>query len=398
VSDPLAESRPTATEIDPAIVTAAQSLLPGASRFTPVGDRPFLVRASIDGNEVRLRRWPDGTVPERVRFVTRLQSALAEGDPRICAAPFRGGQNGEPFLQVAGAMVDVQEWLPGHPSAERSIIQLPNEHTLQRPAELTESRLDGLIALVAALHDRSSSFTKVHSAPVAPIPQVLRAISQNWRLARLNLRPSAHHFPPIQRWLRMGEQVLPAAEHAILEANLGDKPPVVAHLSHWPAHVLVDRATTTGLLDFNTAVVTTPLLDIAQLAVRFPGWTIDRAELVLGRYTDARPLTPDERRVLPAFAAMDVVVEAARLLRYGYVSELPAASKEAVAAREGAQDLLNSLEAVVNSVVRSVMPVAKKKSRFQSSSRAGQGAKSTRSGGPARGPRKRRNEPTGENR
>src|SRR5215217_3176330 len=381
--------------VDPAVVIAAAKLLPGTPPLTPVGDRPFLVRTTVDGRELRLRRWPDGTVPERVRFVNRLQAALAEGEPNICAVPYRDGRTGESSLQVGGAMVDVQEWLPGHPSAERSIIQLPNEHTLHRPVELTDARLDGLVSLVAALHDRSRPFTREHSSPIAPIPQVLRAISQNWGLARLNLRPSAQRFPPIQRWLRLGEQVLPAAERAILEANLGDKPPVVAHLSLWPAHVLVDRATVAGLLDFSATVVTTPLLDVAQIVTRFTGWTTEHAEFVLGRYTDARPLTPDERRVLPAFAAMDVVIEAARLLRYGYVSELGAASKQAVAAREGAQNLLNSLDAVVHSVGRAVMPVAKK-NRFPREDHARLGDKSNRSRRPTRAPRPRKHVPSGE--
>lgn len=342
--------------IDPAILEAARRLLPGTPELSMVSGRPFLVRTTVDGRELRLRRWPGATVPERVRFVSRLMNSLASGEPKICAAPYGRGAK-EPVVQVGGAMVDVQEWLPGHPSAERSHVQLPDGHTLHRPAPLSDDRFDALIDLVATIHERSASFAHDRTSPSAPIEQVLRAISQSWRMARVSLRPSAPEYPPIQRWIRLGEQVLPAAEHAILDASLHEKDPVIVHLSLWPAHVLVERARVNGLLDFSAAVATTPLLDVSQLITRFSGWTGDHAERVVGRYTEIRGLTPDERRTLPAIAAMDMVIEAARLLRFGYAGDLPPASREAVAARAGAQDMLNSIEALAGSVARAADPV-----------------------------------------
>jgi hypothetical protein len=121
--------------------------------------------------------------------------------------------------------------------------------------------------------------------------------------------------------------------------------------------VLVDRAQVTGLLDFSAAVVTTPLLDVSQLVTRFAGWTGEHAEYVLGKYTELRMLSPEERRTLPAVAAMDMVIEAARLLRLGYGGDIPSSSREAVAARAGAQEMLNSIEAVAGSVARAADPV-----------------------------------------
>ena len=349
--------------IDPAIAAAAAKLLPGNPLLEPVGDRPFLVRTAVDEIDLRLRRWPDGTVPERARFVNRLQAALSEADSTICASPYSDGPAGQPAVQIGGVMVDAQTWLPGHPSAERSIVQQPDEHTLHRPAEISPDRLGSLIQRVALMHDRAEPFTRERASPVATVPQLLRAIGQSWRLARVSLRPVAPLYPPIQRWLRLGEQILPAAEQAVLEANLSDQRPVIAHLSLWPAHVLFDRAAMTGLLDFGAAVMTTPVLDVAQLATRFPGWTGDHAELVVGHYTDVRQLSPDERRALPALAAMDMVIEAARLLRAGYVMDLPPGAKAALAARAGAQDLLNSIEAVAASAIRAVLPAATAKQK-----------------------------------
>lgn len=343
--------------VDPAILEAVRRWFPVAPELAMVGGRPFLVRTTVDGHELRIRRWPDATVPERVRFVNRLQAQLSGAEPVVCATPYTSASVKEPSLQVGGAMIDVQSWLPGHPAAERSHPQLDSGHSMHRPAALSGERLDALVERVAVLHERSAALAKDRIAPTAPIAQVLRAISQSWRLARVSLRPSAPSYPPIQRWIRLGEQVLPAAEHAIIDANLHEKPSVVAHLGLWPAHVLVDRAQVTGLLDFSAAVVTTPLLDVSQLITRFAGWTGEHAEYVLGQYTDRHALSPDERRTLPAIAAMDMVIEAARLLRLGYTGDLPSSSREAVAARAGAQDLLNSIEALSGSVARAADPV-----------------------------------------
>lgn len=381
--------------IDPAILAAARRLLPGSPALSIVGERPFLVRASVDGRDVRLRRWPDATVPERVRFVSRLMSHLAGAEPTVCAAPYPTKDGKEPVVQVGGAMVDAQIWLPGHAAAERSQTQLADGHTLHRPAPLSDDRLDALIALVAAVHLRSARFATDRTSPTAPVGQVLRAIGQSWRLARVNLRPSAPSYPPIQRWIRLGEQVLPPAEQAIVEANLHQRAPVIAHLSLWPAHVLVDRARVTGILDFSAAVATTPLVDLSQLITRFAGWTGDHAERVIGRYAEERGLTPEERRALPAVAAMDMVIEAARLLRLGYGGAIPSASQAAVAARAGAQDLLNSIEALAASVVRAADPVpyAKRRRIARSAGRAeGRPPVAEKQGAARRRPAKPQNE------
>jgi Ser/Thr protein kinase RdoA (MazF antagonist) len=198
---------------------------------------------------------------------------------------------------------------------------------------------------------------------VATVLDLLDGVGQSWRLARHTLRPIAPTHPPVQRWLRLGEQLLPAAERAILEANLHQLRPVVAHAGLWPAHVLVERATVTGLLDFGAAVVTTPLLDVAQLVTRFAGWTAEHAELVLASYSGAFLLTPEERRTLPAMAALDLVVEAARLLRFGYAEVLPPASVQATAAKAGALAMLDSMEAVTGAVVRAAKPMPRANQR-----------------------------------
>ena len=344
-------------EFDPMLQQAMKRMLPGITSWAPVGDRPFLAIGTRDERDLRIRRWPDGTSPERVRFVHRLQDQLRGEAPILCARPISDTAISESWLVVEGKLIDVQEWLPGRAAIGRAKAQEQDGHTVHRPVALDDSHYAMLIGRVATGHRRSEALATSRHAPLAPVEHVLRAIDQSWGAARVRLRPSAPTTPPIQRWLRLGEQALPAALDAIRAMDQQGLRMVIAHLSLWPAHVLVDREDNVALLDFGAAVSTTPLLDVAQLITRFAGWTGDNAELVLGHYAGVRPLSPQERRALPSFAALDLILEAARLLRLGYGGVVQPSSREAVSARLGAQDMLNSLEAVLPTVVRGDGPV-----------------------------------------
>ena len=352
--------RETETEtnpFDPVLERAIGKMLPDAGSWTPVGGRSFLALGTWGDRDLRVRRWPNGTSQERVRFVNRLHTSFNTAEPLLCARPFTETAISESWLVVDGILVDVQEWLPGKSLVGRATSHADDGHAVHRPVPLTPEQHIPVIQRIAASHQRSALLAADRHAPHAPIPQVMKAIGQAWGAARVSLRPKAPITPPIQRWLKLGEQVLPAAEEAIKGIELTTANTVIAHLDLWPGHLIIDRADEIRLIDYSLAVATTPLLDIAQLVTRFPGWTGENAEQVLGHYADVRSLSPDERRTLPAFAALDLVIEAGRLLRLGYTGALPTSSRGAVAARAGAQDMLNSLEAVLPAVVRGSNPV-----------------------------------------
>jgi hypothetical protein len=340
-----------APALDPVLATAMDRFVPGHEGEVAVGGRAFLVRIPRDGGDLRLRRWPSGATPDRVAFVHRLLTHLAQALPGIAAKPGETRGTGR-WLAIDGALVDVQSWLPGLPSGGRSTPQLPDGHALHRPAALDAAMQRALALRTAELHLQSAPLAAGRDVPMASIDQILRAINLSWSDWRVRLRPAAPNYPPIQRWLRLGEQILPAAQDALRTGQLEGWPRVVGHLNLWPAHVLVDGETI-RLLDFGSAAVTTPLLDVAQLVTRFTGWTGEHAESAISDYSEIRTLAPDERRLLPAVAALDLVIESARLLLYGYAGAIPAASRESSAARKGALEMLDSLEAVQPAVVRS---------------------------------------------
>ena len=77
----------------------------------------------------------------------------------------------------------------------------------------------------------------------------------------------------------------------------------------------------TGLLGWDRVAAGSPLLDIAQATLRLQGWSDEAVEVALGAYAEARPLSPEERRLLPAVAALDAVATTGRLLEQTYAVE-----------------------------------------------------------------------------
>jgi hypothetical protein len=125
---------------------------------------------------------------------------------------------------------------------------------------------------------------------------------------------------------------------------------VVLHLGLWPAHVLLGERRdggddAIGLIGWEGAAAGSPLLDLAHLTTRCRGWSAPNAELVLAAYAALRPLAPEERRGLPAVAALDLVAAAGHLLDLAYGPRGEEAWPPPTALRAGAEFLVASLEA-----------------------------------------------------
>lgn len=332
-------------DIDLALAHAITTLTTNPRDASLAGGRPFLVKVTDDHGVWRLRRWPVGTPEARVRFAQAVSRALAADEHPV--------QLG--LTLSHGVFVDRQPWRPGDALAGRP-RRLPDGHAFHAPGELDLARERALVRAIANLHDRTAALAADVDAPIAPVDRVLQFVQREWRAARERLRPITREHPPIQRWLRVSEQLLPAAEEAINAAAPSFRPPVTAHLNLWPGHAIANEDEI-NLIDFSGASVSTALLDIAQAVTRFNGWTGQTAERVLGEYASHMPLGPDERRVLPAFAAMDLVIESSRLLSFGYGRGDEHASAVSQTARAGALHMLNSMDALHPAVVRASDPV-----------------------------------------
>ncbi|MGH2601799.1 MAG: phosphotransferase, partial [Dehalococcoidia bacterium] len=184
-----------------------------------------------------------------------------------------------------------------------------------------------------------------------------RAVLANWQAYRERLRPVATRTPVVQRWLRTAERALPAAGHVLSGASSAfHERQVTGHFGLWPAHVIVHRASgeerIEGLIDFTQAAIGPPVLDLAQLVTRFSGWSADAIEFVTGAYSAVAALPPEDRRLLPAVAALDLTAEVGRLLTATYATPRPDAFPAPSALRAGVDTLMTSLEGATAALIR----------------------------------------------
>jgi aminoglycoside phosphotransferase (APT) family kinase protein len=163
------------------------------------------------------------------------------------------------------------------------------------------------------------------------------------------LRARARREPAVQRWLATGERLMAAAEPIVLAAPEDLGPPSMLHLGLWPAHILLEGDALSGLLGWERVAAGSPLLDIAQATLRLQGWSDESVEVALGAYGEVRPLSPEERRLLPVVAALDAVATTGRLLEQTYAVDETARPPTAV--RAAIDMMLRSMTALDRSLI-----------------------------------------------
>jgi aminoglycoside phosphotransferase (APT) family kinase protein len=201
-------------------------------------------------------------------------------------------------------------------------VAWPNDaNRIDLPVVLAPTVFAEVIANLARLHEATTALAATPGIPLAPLHLLPGAVQQAQGRHVSALRARARHEPAIQRWISTGERLLALAGPIVLEATGDqDQPTSVLHLGLWPAHILLDNGGLSGLLGWERVAAGSPLLDIAQATLRLQGWNDDAVELALGTYADARHLSPDERRLIPAVAALDAVATTGRMLEQTYAN------------------------------------------------------------------------------
>jgi Ser/Thr protein kinase RdoA (MazF antagonist) len=209
-----------------------------------------------------------------------------------------------------------------------------------------------LIETVARIHSESEALARVRSVPTFTLASAGGAVLDAWERARDRLRPAAPTTPAIQRWILAGERSLrPAIRDLASAPEIYRGTTVIGHGDLWPAHVLWTRPGSeggsrrrlSGIVDWADAAAGSPLLDLAQLVTHFGGWTAASAEDAIGTYAAVRRLGPDERRLLPAAAVLDLVAEAGWLLTVAYGDGQPS-EPLSTALRDAIDEVVTSLE------------------------------------------------------
>jgi len=349
------------------LVDAAETFVPDATGMAPVAERQHLVRVDAPSGIWRVRRWPPSSTRRQIDFVHRLLATLQQAGidfvPTI--APLPEASEDDAVLVLNGRYYDAQRWLPGVPAGRSLIGWHPTTPTIDLPTVIAESAVTPLVEAIARTHIASEELARSPRVPAVSLPDVVTAVQRAWGAQRERLRPVAPRRPPVQRWLALGERALPAVLAALepalapeMEERSGE---TVLHLGLWPSHIVLDdssrsqdasQTSRVGLIGWEGAAVGSPLLDLAQVITRCQGWSAANAERTLATYATLRPLSPEERRLLPAIAALDLVATAGYLLDRAYVPTGDQDAAPPTALRVGADALITSLETVTTLLTR----------------------------------------------
>lgn len=301
---------------------AVQAFLPDATEIVAIPGHPDLVRVTTPVGDWRVRRWPQATPDSDVTFNHEVLEIARSADLGLVPA-LRLTTHDAPAdaVRIDGHLYDAQQWLPGAPVDGAEIAWPTADDRIDVPVAIPHEAFTQVITSLGKFHAASEGLATTKGAPSAALSLLPGAVEAAQRRQVSSLRTRARFEPAIQRWLATGERLLSAATPVIEQATeQGNLSTSVLHLGMWPAHVLVQDGRVSGLLGWERAAVGSPLLDLAQATLRLRGWTDDAVETTVGYYSDVRDLTPEERRLFPAVAALDVVATTGRLLEQTFLS------------------------------------------------------------------------------
>jgi aminoglycoside phosphotransferase (APT) family kinase protein len=337
---------------------AAARLLPEGARLDPVVGARRVARATFGDEQWAVRRWRPEAHPGFVRdALTAIHAAGIEVVP-VPHVPVVS----EPVVEIAGARYDAQTWLPGRPLNRYGGLLAPDGESINLPLHQTtptDEIITAGVAAIARCHLASASVAARPDAPPKSLALVIDGARHRWRERRPRLGAIAADITEIRRWLRCGTRILPAASDLLgADAEAVNDTSIVAHGDLWPAHLLVgpDGVTLTGIIDWEYARAGSPLVDLAAFATHISGWSAARAELILGAYREIAPLSPGQRRLLPAVAALGLLDEVGWLLELGFMDDRLHDDRALSFVRAGMKNLLSSLETLTAVLVPEPKP------------------------------------------
>jgi len=293
---------------------AAGLLLLGHGEISTVAGAPEAVRVETAQGPARVTRWPIGTTADRIKALHELFARRDATGASFLPVPISAPVGGSSIALPGGLRYDARGWLPGTSAVRDPIV--PGEPL---PSPISIDHVAAASRAVATLHLAGEPVVKRRSLPAVPLTTLHQQTAVICRQTREDLMPLVQSFPPMREWVRASDRIIPLAAEAIGGLLEGEERRfVVAHAGLWPEHILFVREegdpVVSGLVGWNSAVVTSPLVDLAQLVSRTRGWSYDITEAVVENYQRVASLTPLERRSLPLIVGLDLLREAARLL------------------------------------------------------------------------------------
>lgn len=333
------------------LLQAAQSFFPNLNEVEAIAGHPHVVKVTTPTGIGRVQRWPEGVPTTDIAFSREVMATAR--DAGMTAVPEQVATPNAPddaALRIGSRFYDAQEWAPGAPPP-RAEAAWPNpDDRIDIPVVLSPAAFADVIGAAARLHEATTAIAARQGIPSAPLSMLPGAVRQAHGRHLAALRARARREPAVQRWLATGERLMATAEPIVLAATEEQGfPASVLHLGLWPAHVLLDGDALVGLLGWEQVAAGSPLLDLAQATLRLQGWSDESVEGALASYADQRPLSPEERRLLPAVAALDAVATTGRLLEQTFAVDETA--RPPTALRAAIDMMLRSMTALDRNLI-----------------------------------------------
>jgi Ser/Thr protein kinase RdoA (MazF antagonist) len=290
------------------------------------GARVF--RITADGATWCLRRWPDGTsgLPAaRIRELHRWLAFLKSEGVTTVAVPVLS-RNSSTLVVVDGSTWHLEPWLPGTADFCRD------------PSDVR------LLSAVAAL-------AKLHVAAERHVPSPEGAA---WFASRSGVAPAvSERRDRLLRWTmpHRGEMVMHGSQaQRDLAGELATSlsllaPRIAVELEQcaainvrlhpclrdvWHDHILFTGDAVTGIIDPSAARTENVASDLSRLLGSLIGDAGDRWETALDAYSAVRPLSAEERRLIPVLDRSGVVLSVGHWLERMTSGELNAREWERV--------------------------------------------------------------------
>jgi hypothetical protein len=345
---------------DPQLLAAAEVFFPGGDRFSALAGFPEHLLVVDGGVEWAVRRWqPDATITAVDWTAEALDAARESGVQEVPAHASVPGRGSQRALLHDGRVFDAIAWPVGRPLNRYGtftlrtgdLLNLPLPDSMAAPDVLTDA-----VRAIARFHVATAALATRPDAPVFTLETMQKAAEVAYGQLRKTVGAIAGGNQEIRRWLRCGNRVIPAAAERLAEARgVASARSTVVHGDLWPSRLLVDDAEgalkLTGIVGWNQAAAGSAVLDIARIAARTARWSAATAETVVGAYTEVTPLPPDQRRLVPVIAALDLTVITGLMLQGAYVDDRIANDPVQSFLRSGIQTSLRSLETLANVLV-----------------------------------------------
>lgn len=268
---------------------------------------------TTDGRELCLRRWPrEHPTVERLLLIHGVLEHVSRNGLNVVPVPLRAA-SGAAFVEHDEHLWELMPWMPGqadfhsHPTRERlrSAMQtLARFHLLSasgggpKPPEAIQP---------PALLDRRQRITQLMRGELgAMFSAVQRGLDPalDARAQRILLFAGA-------KLKHLHARITPACEPV--------RPVQPAIRDIWHDHVLFRGDEVTGIVDFGSLRVDTPLADVARLVGSLVGDDQEARQFALDRYAELRPLTDDDRQFVDLLDESGVALAGLNWLTWFYV-------------------------------------------------------------------------------